>query len=137
VRVTVDISIQFHIGKEETREEDCERFVYYLGANKLEELLIQESEESIRNFIRSYRVNQIRDLKSEIAHEMINELNRRFNSFGVYVESVYVSNVIVPKDLREALQQATTYDAFLQNQVKLQGKSHSILHLKLNCCFLF
>lgn len=101
--MTIDISIQFHIGKDETREEDCERFVYYLGANKLEELLIQESEESIRNFIRSYRVHQIRDLKSEIAHEMINELNRRFNSFGVYVESVYVSNVIVPKDLRIAL----------------------------------
>jgi hypothetical protein len=40
VRVTIDISISFHIGEEETRQEDCEKFVYYLGANKLEELMI-------------------------------------------------------------------------------------------------
>jgi hypothetical protein len=39
VRVSVDIGITFHIGKEEKREEDCEKFLYYLGANKLEELL--------------------------------------------------------------------------------------------------
>lgn len=29
-------------------------------------------------------------------------------------------NVIVPKDLRNALQQATTYDVQLQNQVRYQ-----------------
>jgi hypothetical protein len=39
VRVSVDIGITFHIGKEGTREKDCEKFLYYLGANKLEELL--------------------------------------------------------------------------------------------------
>ena len=39
VRVSVDIGITFHIGKEETRQDDCEKFLYYLGANKLEELL--------------------------------------------------------------------------------------------------
>jgi len=39
VKVSVDIGITFHIGKEETRAEDCEKFLYYLGANKLEELL--------------------------------------------------------------------------------------------------
>jgi len=39
VRVSVDIGITFHIGREEHRGEDCEKFLYYLGANKLEELL--------------------------------------------------------------------------------------------------
>jgi hypothetical protein len=48
----VDIGVTFHIGKPETREEDCQKFLYYLGATKLEELLEQELEESIRNFIR-------------------------------------------------------------------------------------
>lgn len=51
---------------------------------------------------------------------MMEELNRRFNEFGVYVERVNVMNVIIPKDLRIALSQATTYDVFLQNQVKFQ-----------------
>lgn len=46
---------------------------------------------------------------------MVNELNRRFSNFGVYFESVSVSNVIIPKELRIALSAATTYDVFLQN----------------------
>lgn len=37
--MSVDIGITFHIGREESRSEDCEKFLYYLGANKLEELL--------------------------------------------------------------------------------------------------
>lgn len=36
----MDVSISFHIGVEETRAKDCEMFLYYLGANKLEELMI-------------------------------------------------------------------------------------------------
>eukprot|EP00347_Sterkiella_histriomuscorum_P009605 403340568 len=120
VRVTVDVSIYFHIGKDETREQDCQMFMYYLGANKLEELLIQECEENVRNYMRKVKVNQVRDLKSEVTMELVSDLNLRFNKYGVYVESSTIPNVIIPKDLRIALQQATTYDVFLQNQVKIQ-----------------
>jgi hypothetical protein len=49
---------------------------------------------------------------------MMGELNLRFNNYGVYIEQVNVMNVIIPKDLRVALQQATTYDVHLQNQIK-------------------
>ena len=52
---------------------------------------------------------------------MMAELNMKFNQYGVYMEQVNVMNVIVPKDLRNALQLATTYDVHLQNQVKYQG----------------
>jgi hypothetical protein len=53
----------------------------------------------------------------------MSELNLRFNPYGVYIDQTNVSNVIIPKDLRIALSQATTYDVLLQNQVKFQGKS--------------
>jgi hypothetical protein len=33
---------------------------------------------------------------------MMAELNQRFNKLGIYIESVTVVNVIVPKDLRIA-----------------------------------
>ena len=56
---------------------------------------------------------------------MMSELNLRFNPYGVYIDQTNVSNVIIPKDLRIALSQATTYDVLLQNQVKFQGKSMS------------
>jgi len=113
VRVTVDIGITFHIGKEETREEDCKNFLYYLGANRLQELLEQESEESIRNFVREIRVGKIRDIKSELTSKMQEELNHKLNDFGVYVEHIDIMNVILPKDLRDALSHTTAFDVHL------------------------
>lgn len=103
MKVSVDIGITFHIGTEETREADCEKFIYYLGANKLEELLEQECEESIRNMIRTVKVNRVKDVKSELTSHMMSELNERFNQFGVYIELVTVMNIIIPRDLRIAL----------------------------------
>jgi hypothetical protein len=115
VKVSVDIGITFHIGREDTREADCEKFLYYLGANKLEELMEQECEESIRNFIRTIKVSRVKDVKSELTSQMMAELNGRFNQFGVFIEQVTVMNIIIPKDLRVALQSATAYDVHLQN----------------------
>lgn len=71
-------------------------------------------------FIRQIKVDQIRNAKSEYTSKMMAELNVRFNPFGIYIEKINVMNVIIPKDLRIALQQTTTYDVFLQNQVKFQ-----------------
>ena len=65
--------------------------------------MIAETEENIRNFVRSVKVNGVRELKSEVAHEMVEELNMRFNKYGVYIISCNIFNVIVPKDLRIAL----------------------------------
>lgn len=56
VRVTVDVSINFHIGTREDDparlEEDVKNFIYYLGPKRLEEMLEDESQESIRNLVR-------------------------------------------------------------------------------------
>lgn len=101
--MSVDIGITFHIGTEKTRQEDCEKFLYYLGANKLEELLQQECEETIRNYIRLIKVSKIRDIKSELTQNLMEDLNKRFNYYGIYIELVNVMNVIIPKDLRYAL----------------------------------
>lgn len=83
-------------------------------------MLEQECEESIRNFIRKKKVNEIRDIRSEYTPMMKEGLNTRFNAYGVYIEQVTVVKVLVPRELRIALQQATTYDVFLQNQIKFQ-----------------
>ncbi len=103
MKVSVDIGVTFHIGTEETRQEDCEKFLYMLGANKLEELLQQECEETIRNYIRLIKVSKIRDIKSELTSTLMADLNNRFNFYGVYIEKVNVMNVVIPRDLRYAL----------------------------------
>ncbi len=113
MKVSVDIGVTFRIGNEDTREKDCQDFLYKLGANKLEELLTQECEETIRNYIRKIKVSKIRDIKSELTSTLKSDLDLRFNKYGVYFEQVNVINVIIPKDLRYALQQATTYDVLL------------------------
>lgn len=128
MKVSVDIGVTFHIGTEQTRQADCEKFLYYLGANKLEELLQQECEETIRNYIRRIKVSKIRDIKSELTSTLMDDLNTRFNQYGVYIELVNVMNVIIPRDLRYALQTATTYDVLLQQQVKYQGKHAGVTH---------
>jgi len=61
-------------------------FVYKLGAARFDELLAAEVEENIRNFINSVWLNQIFDLKSDMALKMMDELNRKFAMYGVVFE---------------------------------------------------
>lgn len=132
MRITVDISINFHIGKEDTRIEDCEKFLFYCGANRLQELLEQECNEKVRMLVRSHHVRSIREIKAEMANEILDELSKRFSSLGVYFESVTIMNVIVPKDLRYALSTSTAYDVHLQNQVKCQGKVSFLFKINIH-----
>lgn len=101
-------------------EDDCYKFLYYLGPNMLEELLQKELEESIRNLIRGIKVFMIRDLKSEITLNMCEELNQKFNKLGVYIERLDIMNIIIPKDLRIVQAETSTYDVMLQKQLKFQ-----------------
>lgn len=44
---------------------------------------------------------------------MIQEFNSKFNEIGVYIESVVVLKVIIPKLMREAQAETTTFDVHL------------------------
>lgn len=120
VEVQVDVGLTFHVGSSENMEDDCYKFLYYLGPNMLEELLQKELEESIRNLIRGMKVYLIRDLKSEITLNMCEELNQKFNKLGVYIERLDIMNIIIPKDLRVVQAETSTYDVMLQKQLKFQ-----------------
>jgi len=124
VRVHVHITFNFRIGP---NEKDCEKFIYTLGAAKLDELLIAESEEAIRNFVHSVKLSQVLDMKSEIAGTMLEDLNAKFNGFGVFFESASVIEIDIPKGLAEALSHTTKYDILLQNQQKKQENSMLII----------
>lgn len=76
-------------------------------------MLEQESEENVRNFVRTIKVNKARDIKSELTVQMLDHMNKNFNNFGVYIESVVIMRVIIPKDLRTALTNTTAYDVHL------------------------
>lgn len=121
VRVSLDVGLNFHIGRsEETFEEDAKRFFYNFGPNRLGELLHQECDEEIRDYLRNTRVKNTRDIKSELTQMMLQNLQTKFDPYGVKIEKVDIMKVILPKDLREALQHTTNYDVYLQKQVKYQ-----------------
>ena len=45
-------------------------------------------------------------------------MNNKFKDYGVVIEQVNIMNIMIPKDLREALTFTTNYDVMLQQQVK-------------------
>jgi hypothetical protein len=121
VRVAIDVGINFHIGRsEETFTEDAKKFFYNFGPNRLEELLQEECEEEIRDFLKKIKVSRVRDIKTELTTSMMAELQAKFNPYGVVIQQVNIMNVILPIDLRFCLMQTTTFDVFLQKQVKHQ-----------------
>ena len=109
------MNIIFKIG---TTKKDLFAFVYKLGAHRLDELLRAESEEAIRTFIQSVKHTYVQDLKSEMANQLISDLNSKFNLFGVYFESVAITSINLPKALEDTFAQTTKYDIMLQNQAK-------------------
>ena len=61
------MGINFHIGNDGgDPQNDAERFFYNFGPNRLEELLTEECDEGIRDFIKNVRVNRVRDVKTEL-----------------------------------------------------------------------
>ena len=92
VRVSLDVGINFHIGRsQETYEDDCKKFVYNFGPNRLEELLQEECEEGIRDFIKKIKVSRVRDVKTELTTALMQELNEKFyanlrDSYTVIIE---------------------------------------------------
>jgi uncharacterized membrane protein YqiK len=129
VRVSIDVGINFHIGRsEETFHEDAKKFFYNFGPNRLEELLQEECEEEIRDFLKKIKVSRVRDIKTELTTSMMAELQAKFNPYGVVIQQVNIMNVILPIDLRFSLMQTTTFDVFLQKQVKQQENRMLIIN---------
>jgi hypothetical protein len=87
VKVSLDVGINFHIGRsKETHEEDLKRFFYNFGPNRLEELLQEECEEGIRDFVKKIKVGRVRDVKTELTTALMQDLNDKFSCYGVVIE---------------------------------------------------
>ena len=61
-----------------SQELEVKNFVYRLGAARFDELLYAEIDENIRKFINGIWLSQVFDLKGDMARNMIQELNQKF-----------------------------------------------------------
>lgn len=95
-------------------EEDAKKFFYNFGPARLEELLVVETEEEIRGFLKTINVSKVHDVKSEITTVVLKNLYSKFISYGVVIEMVNIMGVIIPEDLRLSLNYVTNYDVYLQ-----------------------
>ena len=67
MHVSLGVGINFHIGgTTDNPEDDVVKFFYNFGPNRLEELLKEECEEQIRNFVKKIKVYRVRDIKTEL-----------------------------------------------------------------------
>ena len=114
VHVSLGVGINFHIGgTSDSKEDDVVKFFYNFGPNRLEELLKEECEEHIRDFVKKIKVYRIRDIKTELTSQICHEMAEKFKPYGVVIEQVNIMYVLLPKDLREVLMGTTTTDVYL------------------------
>lgn len=76
VMVSLDVGINFRIGRDDpaTDEDDVRKFFYNFGPNRLEELLQEECDEGIRDFVKKIKVQSIRNVKTELTTELLTSL---------------------------------------------------------------
>ena len=114
--VDIDIHFTFRLPTEQNM---VKKFVYQLGAGRFDEYLAAEVEESMRNFINTIWLSQVFDLKSDMANNMMSELNRTFDGkFGIRFEQCNVTNVTVNANLLASLQERTRLKFELKNHQK-------------------
>lgn len=115
VMVEVDVSVTFQIGP---TVEEATHFVYYLGAHRLDELLEAETQEAIRGLVHGVPAMRVHDLREEFALGMLKGLNKKVNSFGVTIQNVKITNVMLPPDMEQTLQRTTSYKTAMEQEEK-------------------
>eukprot|EP01084_Bolivina_argentea_P209211 356417_1 len=111
VMVTIDVTLVLRIITEE--EKSCYNFCYKLGPRGLDEMLKAFQEESIRGMARKRKYNEIYDLMDSQQDKQLDaqrrELNDHFSNYGVVITDISVTNVHLPKEFADTMQEATVW----------------------------
>jgi len=104
VMTRVDITLLFNIDNATT-------FVYKIGATHFNEMLKAVAEEALRGLVRSIDHTSIYELRSSAADQLLSVLNHTFKEFGVLFVNTTVTNVLLPADLSQCLEEASKIDS--------------------------
>jgi len=111
VMVTIDVCLVLRIVTEE--KESCYNFCYKLGPRGLDEMLKAFQEESIRGMTRKRKYNEIYDLMDSQQDKQMDaqrrELNDHFSQFGVEITDISVTNVHLPQEFADNMQETTVW----------------------------
>jgi len=121
VMLKVEITLVFRVLK-------AQQFVYSLGATKFDDALKAVAEEAIRAVVRAIKHNHVYELRGSGADVLLKALNAKFERFGVLFSNATIINVTLPQDLASALQNATTFDAKMRQQIRSQEFALKVLN---------
>lgn len=111
VMVTIDVALIFKIMWEE--EKSLFNFCYRLGPDKLDKMLHAFQEEAIRAMVRRRKYNEVYDLMDTMQDKQLDstrrELNDHFNEYGVHIASLSVTNVHLPKEFADNMQEESIW----------------------------
>jgi len=113
VMARVDLTYVFSIERPVT-------FVYKLGATHFNEMLKAVSEEATRGLVRSINHTSIYELRSSAADQLLSVLNRTFKEFGVNFINATVTNVALPEDLSQMLEEASKIESQIREIQRAQ-----------------
>jgi len=127
VMVTIDVALIFRVMVED--EKALYNFAYRLGPDKLDKMLKAFQEEAMRGMVRKRKYNEVYDLM-DVDHDRQLEgtkrdLNNHFNEYGIEITSLSVTNVHLPREFADNMQEEsiwTTRDDFnkLEQKFSLQ-----------------
>lgn len=118
VMVDCDLTLVFMIGPD---EKGVKNFVYNLGAHRFNEFLAAATEEGIRQLVRATMHSEIYELRGgNLVRDMLEELNDKFQKFGVTFTKAAITDVQLGKDLETTLQKTTEFTS----KIKEQEKAH-------------
>jgi len=111
VMVTIDVALIFRVMTES--EKALYNFAYRLGPDKLDKMLRAFQEEAIRGMVRKRKYNEVYDLM-DVDHDKQLEgtkrdLNNHFNEYGIQITSLSVTNVHLPREFANNMQEESVW----------------------------
>jgi len=115
VFVDLDLSVTLKVNKEQVS-----KFVFEMGAERLDAYLSFQVEESIRGLVYDVTHDRVNDMRGEFAEDMLAVLQTKVERFGVDIKAVKITNVALPNILQERLENTTSF----KTRLTMQSKNH-------------
>ncbi|KAL3768091.1 hypothetical protein ACHAW5_009148 [Stephanodiscus triporus] len=114
--VDIDLSISFRIGP---GPDEATNFVYKLGADRFDELVAAEMEETVRSLAYSTTHDKISDMRDELSAGLLSTLNTKVVHYGVQVVTVKITALTLPSDIRDRLERIAALKAEMSEREKI------------------
>jgi hypothetical protein len=116
VMVDFDLSLTFRIGPG-INEATC--FVYKIGADGFDELVAAELEGIARRLAYTATHDRVNDMREELSADLCSTLRSKVATYGLQVMNAKITNVTLPKELRDRLERIAALKTDMSEREKI------------------